>query len=139
MRKRVQQTLGTLAAQTSASARRSALADPLNSVKETPEALAALGVTKARQQRQLGSDRRDWMANMCMAASALRAALDALQSDLEYVEQWEIADLHLTVAQVNWRQDSHLNGALSAARAVLTHPVMVGRPLKPLLRRFGLA
>ncbi|HXX24565.1 MAG TPA: hypothetical protein VEO19_15580, partial [Terriglobia bacterium] len=78
---------------------------------------------------------------MCMAgeyAAALKAALETLQSDLEYVERWEVADLHLTVARLYWRQGRPFSSLLSAAQAALTHPVMVGRPLKPLLRRLGL-
>lgn len=142
MRKRAQQTLCVLAAQVAASSRRNGLPDPLNLVKEiTPEALAALGVTKARQQSKLAYDRRDWIRNMCTAGEysvALKAALETLQSDLEYVERWEIADLHLTAARLYWRQSRPLSSVLSAAQAVFTHPVTVGRPLKPWLRRLGL-
>jgi len=142
MRKGEQQILCMLAAQVAASSRRNGMPDPLNSVKEiTPETLAALGVTKARQQSRLASYHRGWIRNMCMAgeyAAALKAALETLQSDLEYVERWEVADLHLTVARLYWRQGRPFSSLLSAAQAALTHPVMVGRPLKPLLRRLGL-
>lgn len=143
MSRRVQQTLGILGAQVSASSRRKGLPDPLNSVKEiTSELLAALGVTKAVQQRELASTRKDWIQNMCMAgeySAALQAAQETLQSDVEYVERKKIADLHLTVAWLYWRLSRPLSSALSMARAVLTHPALVGRPLKPLLRRFGRA
>jgi hypothetical protein len=141
MQKRAQQTLCVLAAQVAASSRRIGIPDPLNSVKEiTADALAALGVTKARQQRELVSDRRDWIWNMCLAgeyAAALKAALEALRADLEYVEPWEIVELHLTVARLQWRQKRPFSSGLSAVRAVLARPVMLGRPLKPLLRWIG--
>jgi len=141
--KRRQQTLGFLGAQLSASSRSEGIPDPLDSITEiTPELLAALGVSKTKQQRQLASDRREWIRYMSMAgedAVALQATLDTLQSDLEYIERWRIADLRLTAAQLYWRQGLHVSAILSAAHAVLTYPVMVGRPLKPLLKKLGLA
>jgi hypothetical protein len=103
----------------------------------TPEALAALGVTKARQQSELASERRQWIRNMCMAGEysvALQAALETLQSDLEYVERWQIADLHLIVARLYWRQKKFLSSLLAAAYAVVTRPVVAGRPLNSMLR-----
>lgn len=143
MRKRAQQTRGVLAAQVSASSRRSGIPDPMNSVKEiTPEVLTALGVTVSKQQSELATDVERWIRYMCMAGEysvALRAALETLQSDLEYVERWQIANLHLTVAGLYWRQKRLLSSLIAAARAVLTRPAVIGRPLKPLLRRVGLA
>ena len=143
MRKRTQQTLGMLGAQVSASSRRSGFPDPLTRVKEiTPEVLATLGVTRARQQSVLVSHHRQWIRHMCMAGEysvALKAALEVLQSDLECVERWQIADLHLTVAQLYWRQKKFLKSLLAVAHAVLTRPVVAGRPLKPLLRHLGLS
>ena len=141
MRKRAQQTLGVLAARVAASSRRNGIPDPLNSVKEiTPEALAALGVTKASLQSELASESGRWIRNMCMAGEysvALQAALATLQSDLEYVERRQIADLHLIVARLYWRQRKYLSSLLAAAHAVVTRPVVAGRPLRPVLRRLG--
>jgi Glycosyl transferase family 2 len=142
LRKRTRQTLGILGAQLSASSRRAGLPDPLDSVAEiTPEVLAAMGLTRARLQSEDTFERRRWIRFMCMAgeyAAALQATLEALESDLEQVERWLIADLQVTAARLYWRQGRRVSGVLSAAQAVLTHPVMVGRPLKPLLRRLGL-
>ncbi len=142
LRKRTQQTLGVLAARASASRRRNGLPDPLDSVTEiTPELLAGLGATKTMQQRQLVSDLRDWVRYLCNAgeySAALEAALEALRRELHSIERWRVADLRLTVARLQWRQGRPLKSGLSAAHAVLTYPVMLGRPLKPLLRRIGL-
>ena len=142
LRKRMQQTLCKLAAQASATSRRDGREDPLNSVKEiTPGVLVGLGVTAAMQQRNLASDCRDWIRNMCTAGEysvALKAALEVLHSDLEFVDRREIADLHLAVSRLYWKQSSPLSSILSMVRAVLIHPVVVGRPLKPLLRRLRL-
>lgn len=141
-RKRTQQTLGILAARASASRRRNGLPDPLSSVAEvTPELLGTLGLTRTMQQRQLASDLRDWVRYLCNAgeySAALKAALEALRCDLDCVERWRVADLRFTVARLQWKQGRPLSSGLSAARAVLTRPVMLGRPLKPLLHRIGL-
>lgn len=138
MRKTTQQTLGILAAQVAASSRRNGNPDPLNSVKEiTPEALVALGVTRSWQQNKLASYRRFWIGNMCQAGEysiALQAALETLQSDLEYVERWQIAELHLTVARLYWRQKKFRSCLLATAQAMVVRPAVAGRPLRLLLR-----
>jgi len=142
MRKRIQQTFGVLAAKASALSRRNGHPDPLNAEQEiTPEVLASLGVTEARQQNELASDRRQWVQHMCMAGEysiALTAALETLQSNLEHVERWQIADLHLTVARLYWRQRRFVMSLLAAGHAVVTRPLVAGRPLKPLLQRLRL-
>jgi hypothetical protein len=143
MRKTAQQTLGILAAQVAASARTNGLPDPLNSIKEiTREALASLGVTIARQNNKIASYRRDWIRNMCTAgeySAALKAALETLQSDLEYVERSEIADLYLVVAKLWWRQKRFTKSFLAIGHAVITWPDVAVRLLEALLRRLGRA
>ena len=142
MRKQTQQTLGILGARASASVRRNGSPDPLNAVEEiTPEVLALLGVTEARQQSELASNRRQWIRHMCMAGEysvALEAALGMLQSNLECVERWQIADLRLTVAWLYWHRKRYVQGFFAACHAVVTRPIVAGRPLKPLLQRLGL-
>jgi len=139
MRKQTQQTLGILAAQVSASARRSGQADPLSTAKEiTPELLSRLGIGERKLQSQLTSNRRQWIRHMCMAGElsvALEAALALLQSNLEHVERWQVADIQLTVSSLYWRQKRYAKSLLSACRALITRPVVAGRPLKPLLQR----
>ncbi len=139
---RSQQSLCALAAKAAAASRRNGLPDPLNSVAEiTPELLAGLGATRTMQQRQLASDLGEWARNLCNAgeySAALKTALEALQCDLDYVERWRVADLRLTVARLQWKQSKPLGSGLSAAHAVLTYPIMLGRPLKLLLRRIGI-
>jgi Glycosyl transferase family 2 len=142
MRKRRQQTLGVLGARVSSSARRSGRSDPLESVNEiTPTVLAALGVSRATMQNELARERGKWIRNMCMAGEysvTLEAALEALRSDLEYVERRHISDLHVIVAWLYWKQKRFLAGCGAVGRAVATRPVVVGRPMKCLLRRFRL-
>lgn len=72
-------------------------------------------------------------------SAALEAAIGMLQSDLENVERWRIADLFLTVARLQWRQKRLLSSFLSAVRAVMARMSwVVGGTLKQLLRRLGL-
>lgn len=143
MRKTEQQILGILAAQVAASSRRNGLPDPLNSAKEiTCEALAAWGVTKARQHNKLVSYRRDWIRNMCRAgeySAALKSALETLQSDLEYAERSQIADLYLITAKLWWRQKKFTRSFLAIGHAVITWPVVAVRLMEAAFRRLGRA
>jgi hypothetical protein len=139
MRKTAQQTLGLLAAQAAALSRRNGLPDPLNSVeKVTSEALAAMGVTKAKQQNRLASYRRDWVQKMYMAGEypdALKAALEILQSELQYVERKVIADLYLIVAKLRWRQKRFAKSLLAIGHAIITWPAVITPLLEAVLRR----
>ncbi len=140
LQKRTQQTLGKLAAQASALSRESGKPDPFNTVAEiTPAVLAQLGVAHAKQQREVALDRYQWIRNMCSVGGhslALGAALEMLQSDLEHVERWLIADLRLLAARLYWRQGKFARSCLTAAHAFVMRPIIGGRPAKQLLRRF---
>lgn len=139
MRRTAQQTLGILAARVAASSRRSGISDPLDSVNEiTPEVLAALGVTKAEQQREFASERGRWIHNMCIAGEysvAFEATLEMLRSKSDYIESRQVADLWLLLARLYWKQGRVHRSCASLARAFVTRPVIVGRPIKSLLRR----
>ena len=140
LQKRRQQTLCKLAAQASALSRRNGNPDLLNTVTEiTPALLDRMGVTYATQQHEVTSDRYQWIRNMCTVGEyslALDAALELLQSDLEHVERWLVADLRLLAARLYWKQGKFAASCVTAANAFMTRPIMIGRPAKPLLRRF---
>jgi len=142
MRKRRQQTLSKLAVQASATLRRKGIPDPLASAKEIPpDLLLAMGIPEARQRNEIILEIRQWIRYMCLAGEhpvALQAADQILQSDLAYVERWQIADLHLAVARLHWGQGSYRKGIWAALRAVLTRPAILARPLKPVLLRLRL-
>lgn len=141
-RRRIQ-TLCKLAAQVSASARQKGGPDPLDRSEEiSPALLAELGVSEARQENEFVSDWRQWIRHMCMASeygAALDAALEALHFDLNKVDKWQTADLHLTVARLYWRQNKLVPAIRAASRALTTRPVIAGRPLRSLMLRLGLA
>lgn len=136
-RKQRQQTLCKLAAQASASSRRNGNPDPLDSVREvTSETLLALGVTEARQLGDLASDSRRWIYALCVAgeySAALTATTQWLRSDSEYAARWEVADIYLITARLYWKKKRLWRSLLAAGHAVMTRPMVLGRPLKPLL------
>lgn len=143
MRRRSEQTLCVLAAQASAAATKTGAPDPLNSfTKITPVALATLGISEATQERMVVSDCRNWIRNMCLAGEssvALDAAIEIVETHWASVERWQIADLYLTIAALYWRQKKFLRCLLAAVRAAAIRPRVMGRPLRPLLDRLGLA
>jgi Glycosyl transferase family 2 len=137
IQQRMQQTRGTLAAQLAAMRRKKGLQDPLNEVKEiTPEVIVAWGIPLAEQRREIFRDYRKWIRIMCAAgeySSALKAAREVLEAGVEDVERWQVADLHLTIAKLLWRERRFLGSATSAAHAILLRPIVAGRPVKRLL------
>jgi glycosyltransferase involved in cell wall biosynthesis len=142
-RKRRQQTLCFLAAQVSALFRGKGKPDPLESVQEiTPALLMKLGVSEGRQQTAIASDLSNWIRNMRLAGEysvALQAAVEFLRSsDLEQADGRPIADLWLAAAWLYWKRKQFLNSLFALGHAVMARPVVVGRPLKLLLRRFEL-
>jgi glycosyltransferase involved in cell wall biosynthesis len=144
VRKRRNQTLGILAARVSATSRRRGDTDPLNSGEIlTPELLAKLGVNEEAQNKAYAIDSVQWIRNLCQAgecSSALEEATELLKSsDWKYLGRRRIADLYLTIAGLYWGERKFLRCILAAGRAVIMRPKTVGRPLKPLLERLGLA
>lgn len=143
LRKLRQQSHCALAAQASALARKIGQRDPLDDVKEiTPAVLAGLGVTEAKQQAALFSGYHDWIYNMFIAKQysvALNVAVEVAQSDWESIERAKIADLHVMIARLYWKQKKRFRGFLVAFQALLVQPRVVGSLFESFLRRFGLA
>jgi cellulose synthase/poly-beta-1,6-N-acetylglucosamine synthase-like glycosyltransferase len=138
-----QQTLCTLAAELSSSARKAGKPDPMNSVEEiTPAQLARLGVSDAMLQTALASRCRDWVRNLCLAGEysvALKEAVEFLHSsDLQFAGRRPIADLWLAAAWIHWRQRNFCDSLLAFARGLIVRPVVMGRLLKQMLERFEL-
>lgn len=144
LRKLRQQTLCSLGARASAQSRVNGIPEPLNLAEDiTPAALASSGVTEATQQIALATGYQLWIRYMYLAGehtAALNAAVEMLQSsDWKYAEGRSISDVHVIAARVYWMHKRFWRSFLAAGQAVKTHPKIVGRPLKPLLRRLGLA
>ena len=142
IRKMKQQTLGILAAQRSAAMRQTGQPDRFNSIAAiTPEILSELGVDEFTQERALVGQAQSWVRHMVLAGetfAALDAALELLRTKRTYLENWQVADLYLTVARLRWRRREFAESFRSAARAIRTRPRLLGRPLRPWLYKFGL-
>ncbi len=142
LRKRRQQTLGILGAQMSAALRRSGEQDIFDSIDViTPDLLTRLGVTESRQERAFLLASRDWIRHMNLAgetAVALNCAQEVLSATWGHAEEWQIADLHIAVAGLRWRRREFAQSVRSAISAIRIRPKVLGRPLRPLLKRMGL-
>jgi hypothetical protein len=136
-----QQTLCVVAARASVAFRKNGSPDPLNSAKAiTPELLARLCVSQAELQANLLSGCRDWITNLLAAneySVALQIAAEVLQSDWEYVERREIADLQLIAARLYWREKQFPESFVAACHAVRQQPALAKHFGKALLRRIG--
>ena len=143
MSKHREQTLCTLAARLSASARRAGRPDPMNSVEEvTPTLLSRLGVSEAMMQTALAARCSTWVRHMRLAGEysvALQEAIELLRSsDLGRADRWPVADLWLAAAWLLWRQRRILDSLVALARAIIARPAVMGRPVKQLLERLAL-
>jgi hypothetical protein len=144
MRKHKQQNISSLAALLSAASRRSGSPDPMEGVTQiTPELLVELGIDEAKQRAALAAGYNGWMQIMMAAKewpAALRAGNEMLNlSDQKLLGARAVADMHLEVARLYWKNNQYSMSIKSAAHAVITRPRLAGRPFVRLLHRFGLA
>ena len=142
LRNRRQQTMSILAAHAAALARRAGKPDPLSSVDSiTSDVLARLGVSRRTEQTTLARHYLGWIRNMCLVGeyeSAMATASEMFRSSgWESADRWVIADTQLAVARIYWKQRKRRQSFITAGRAIMTNPVMIARPLKPLLGWFG--
>jgi glycosyltransferase involved in cell wall biosynthesis len=142
MQKQKQQTLGSLAAQWSRAMRQKGQEDVFDSVVLiTPELLTELGVDESTYERTWVSESRRrirYMISSGETSAALDMAVELLHGNWVHAEKWQIADLHLTVAGLRWKRGEFSESIRSAARAVRVRPKVLGRPVRPWLKRIGL-
>jgi hypothetical protein len=139
VRKCRQQALSFLAAQAAASTRKSGKPDPLSSLEEiTPAVLVQLGVSEAIQQANLCRLYLGRIRSMYDAgeySSALNLTTEILRSpSWTCAEKWVIADVHLTVGRLYWRQRRVWRGILNTGYAGIRRPMILGRPIKAMFR-----
>jgi hypothetical protein len=140
--KQTLQSLCILAVHASATARRTGELDPLDTAQEiTPSALVAWGIGEHAQRNCVVTDGHVWIRNLMTAgefAAALSAARRIFESDLDQVDRGRVAELYLTVAAIHWKEKRLWKCMMAIGHAFLTRPVLIGRPLKPVLRRLRL-
>jgi GT2 family glycosyltransferase len=142
VRKCRQQTLTMLAIRAALRARNEGKPDPLESVEEiTPAVLTTLGVSETTQQASLA--RKYLWRIRSMADGNLQALAPGLLAQLLYSFDWRgaeprvIADLRLLEARLCWHERRFVNSILAAGRAIMIRPMVLARPLKPLLCAVG--
>ena len=134
-RKLRRQTLCALGAQAAAKYRRSGRPDPLDAVEEiTPEVLSRLGVGPVEQQTALAGQYLGWIRAMAMAgdrATALQISVEMSRaSKWELVAPWLMAEAHLTVAALLWKEKKWFRSAASLTHAFWTRPMVAARPIR---------
>jgi hypothetical protein len=136
---RRQQILSSLAARAAALLRKNGNPDPLDSVENiTQTVLARLGVSEAAQQTALATDYVWTIRNMCDTGE-YSVALDVLSQmlcspGLKQAGNCTVADFRLLAARIYWHQRRIGRAILNVSLALLLRPIILGRPLKPLLR-----
>jgi glycosyltransferase involved in cell wall biosynthesis len=143
VRKCRQQALSNLAARIAASYRRKGQADPFDSgIDISATTLARFGVSESKQQTTVVRGSLSSIRSMCEAGeyAAANAEINEVlrTSDLRLIDGPEIADLRLLAARVQWHRKEVARSILSVGQAVLARPKILGRPIKPLLRKAGL-
>ncbi|MEC4749589.1 glycosyltransferase [Methylomicrobium sp. Wu6] len=141
VRKFRQQALSNLGARAAALLRRSGKSDPLDSVEEiTPKVLSELGVTESMQQASVARAYLTSIRSMCDATEyevASDLLLEMLHSlDWKHVKLHIVAEYRFLTARLYWCQGKFLRSILNAGHALITRPIILARPLKPLLRWF---
>jgi glycosyltransferase involved in cell wall biosynthesis len=132
--------LSRVAALAAAAARRKGLADPLDSIDElTPESLASIGVSQtdrasAVMERYIRST--DTMCKSGRYKFALQVLKEAYSSpEWAHVDSRTASDLHLLEADALWHEGKYVRSIWKASRAFMLRPLVIARPLKPLLQR----
>ncbi len=140
-RKLRQQCLSTLGAREIASSTDTDAREILDSGSViTPEILARLDVSQAKQQHYMVKRYQDCIKTLVFAgdiSGALGLATDMLSSRWEYVEKAVLAEMWLLTASFYRRQGRPLKGLSAVAHALITRPIVAARPLKRLARRLG--
>lgn len=140
IRQRKKQILCVLAAQAAASLREQGKPDPLPSVTEiTPALLVGMGVSEIRQENALAEGFLSLMEDIYRAGG--NTTVPELAAEMfklcpsQGVDQRYISSAYILSAKAYWKQGRVFHSFLSFAHAVLARPRVMGRPLKPLLRR----
>jgi len=142
MDRRAQQTSCILAAQASAAARGAGRPDPIKAGDDIDAAfLSKLGITEAQRQSRFALELRRSIHWMCLTGnhSEARASLqEFLKCGWTQVERWQTAELRIILARLYRQEGKCWRSLVALFRAVLCRPLVMARPLKPILVNTGL-
>jgi len=136
-----QSALYALAARALASLRRDGRPEPVISDERiTPELLARLGVDQATQQRALAEDYAYVIGLMSRASqddAVLRLSEELIDlSSSGPVDKRALSNAMLSLARTHYRRGRPVRALVYVGRAVLTRPIVAGRPLKRAVKSF---
>jgi hypothetical protein len=143
VRKCRQQALSTLGAHLAAHLRMLGKADPLDSITQiTPDTLSALGVGRAAQNAAVAS-RHLWSIRNMFNTGQYEQGLELLaemsrDSVWKHADRRVTADLRLLAARLYWHRGEIYKSIVRAAQGVWARPIVLVRPVKPLIRRLRL-
>ncbi len=134
-----QQALSVLAAKALAVSRRGgSTGEPSWQGRVTPATLGELGVGEATQHSAVGAAHLFWIKCLTrwgQTANALELAAEMSRiCQREHLDRWVIADTNLALARIYWSQKQFVRSIAYSVRGVITWPLMLARPIKPLLR-----
>lgn len=136
-----QQGACLLAARAAARLRSRGRPDPLSSVEQiTPQLLDSLGVPEAERQKLFINSCHHWMCLLRKIEpdAAMLAASEILRfSNSQVAQRWVFADAWLVLAELHFRQGRLVKALGAGSRALLTRPVVVGRPIKRAFTRLA--
>jgi glycosyltransferase involved in cell wall biosynthesis len=133
--------LSLLGAQAAAVARSNGQVDPLDSIGDlSPQVLAQIGVSNDALHAALVDRYLRSVGTMCKVGQ-YSVALDVVDevfraSEWKHAENRAVADLRLMAATALWHQGKRAKSILNAGLAFRRRPLILGRPIKSLLRRF---
>lgn len=128
----------TIAVQALAEIRRNGLPDPINSIEEiTPTVLTELGISESKQQAIL-ANRYLWSINTLYDNKEFTEAFNIftemlMSCDWKQASKQIIADIYIASAKLQWKKGNIFEAIISITSAVITRPIIMGRPLKLLL------
>jgi glycosyltransferase involved in cell wall biosynthesis len=137
-----QQALSALAVRVAAAKRQKGQLDPLASLEGiTTDTLVEIGIDIREQHAMLAEEylrRARNMRNAREYSVALTLAQQVIESpSWRYADEFVASDLHLLIASLHWRRGQIGLTLMHTSWAIRKRPVVIGRPLKNLLRLFG--
>jgi glycosyltransferase involved in cell wall biosynthesis len=135
-----QMVISSLMARSAAVRRREHKTDPLNSAQSiAPSLLVELGISEVDLEVALAA-RLVYVIRNMYSTGELAAALRIVEemrasSRWEHVSKRVMADSYLLAAELYWKQGRIGASLSSVAEAVVARPVILGRPMLPLITR----
>lgn len=135
---RGRQIIGAITAQLSAIARRNGNPDPFDATAEPSfQTLQKMGLEERRLHTIVAKGYLSWLRNLCLSREygvAIETFNSLLSSNCRYAERWVVAESYRFAATAFWHRRQLIKSISALSHALVTYPVMIGRPLKGIMR-----